>query len=98
MRVEVARPARLLSERDEAEQLVLLARARDGGDVCPAAEGAVGKPRDLAGLSDVLPLGVELAAGAEEVSGERVRPPAIGDPLLGRLRGEADCSMMTMVV
>ena len=54
------------------------------------AIGAIGKPRHLADLADLLAVGVDLTAGAEEVLAQGVGPAPVGNALLRRLGGEAD--------
>ena len=44
---------------------------------------------DLAGLAELLALGVDAQAGGEELGLQRVRPAAVGQRLLRRLGGEA---------
>ena len=71
------RAAGCLGERHEPEQLVAGRRARHRRHVGAPAVGAIGEPGDLAGLAEVLAVGVQRAAGAEEMGGERVGPAAV---------------------
>ena len=51
--------------------------------------GAVGVPDELAGLAEVLALGVDAQAGGEELLLEALGPAAVGQQVLRRLGGEA---------
>jgi hypothetical protein len=88
---EVLRLAALVrrGERDVAEQLEVRRRAARGRDVGAPVPRAVGVPGDVAGLAEVLALGLHFQAGGEELPREPLRPAAVGQALLRGLGGEA---------
>ena len=76
-------------ERDVAEQLEAGRRARGHRHVGAAVPGAVREPAQLAGLAELLALGVDPQARGEELGVQRLGPGAVRQRLLGRLGGEA---------
>ena len=60
----------------------MVVRATAGTYVRPAVT-AVREPRDVAGLAEILVLGVDLPAGGEEVLAQRVGPAPVRQGLLG---------------
>ena len=60
------------------------------GHVRAARARAVGEPRDLARLAEVLALAVDAQAGGQELGLQGLGPAAVGQALLRRLGGEAD--------
>src|SRR4051794_14688837 len=89
--VEVRRLLAVAARRvaDVAEELVAV-RGGDGrGHERPPVPRAVGVPDDVAGLAELLALGVDAQALREELLLQALGPAAVGQQVLGRLGGEA---------
>ena len=89
--VEVRRLVVLVARREGHVAVELEAGARAGrdGDVGAPRPGAVGVVGQLAGLAEILALGVDLQAGGHELGLEGLGPAAVGQRALRRLGGEA---------